>query len=212
MIKISNSDRVTIVGATGSGKTVLAKFLLQQCNRVIVIDPKHTFRLEGFRPGWGVPNFKKEFHVVIRPRRGDDSKLALAMIEAIKKRDVTIYIDELAVIEERYPEALSVLKEIALTGRERHVALWSALQRPRGVPRLFFTESEVFFIFNLRNADDRSYIAGYVGDEVKEQIPRHEFWYFRGEEDSPRLMHLDLKKDKVFEVQPTNTERSLQDA
>jgi len=202
MIRIGRSDRVLFLGTTGAGKTVLAKYFLERLNRVIVIDPKHTFRLEGYKlnKSMRLPAFSREFNMLIRPRRDDDSKLAELLIDAFKKRNITIYTDELAVMEERYPESISVLREIALTGREKNVALWNATQRPRGIPPLFKTEAEVFFVFRLQDEDDRKHIAGYVGNEVKEKIPHHHFWYFRGEEESPRLMTLDIDTDSIYPV------------
>lgn len=203
MIKILRSDRVLFLGTTGAGKTELAKYFLIGANRSIVIDPKHTFRLEGFKtnksmtfPSWT----PKEFKYLVRPKRDDDERLADFLITAFRKRNLTIYCDELAVMEERYPESISILREIALTGREKNVALWNATQRPRGIPPLFKTEAEVFFVFRLQDEDDRKHIAGYVGNEVREKIPHHTFWYFRGEEDSPRLMTLDLKSDSIYSI------------
>ena len=55
MIRILASDRVAFIGASGTGKTELAKFFLSRLNRVVVIDPKHTFRLEGFKRTWRLP-------------------------------------------------------------------------------------------------------------------------------------------------------------
>jgi hypothetical protein len=139
--------------------------------------------------------------MIVRPKRDDDEKLTEFLIDAFKGRNVTIYCDELAVMAERYPESMSILKEIALTGREKNVSLWNATQRPRGIPKIFFTEAEVFFIFRLQDNDDREHVAGYIGAEVKDKIPRFQFWYYRGEEESPRLMSLDLGTGQILSVQ-----------
>lgn len=210
-MEIKNSDRVVIVGHSGSGKTVLAKFLLLTQTRVTVIDPKHTFRLDGFKPNKSMrfPSWSNAFQNVIRPGRNDDEKLSEFLFSCLKHRNNTIYVDELAVMEERFEASTAVLKEIALTGRERKVSLWNAIQRPRGVPRIFFTESEVFFQFNLRSDEDRQYMSGFIGNEVREQIERHNFWYYRGEESAPRLMRLDLESNKIYNVQPIIKERSV---
>jgi hypothetical protein len=69
---------------------------------------------------------------------------------------------------------------------------------PQGNPSK--TEAEVFFVFRLQDEDDRKHIAGYVGNEVREKIPHHHFWYFRGEEESPRLMTLDMGTESIYPV------------
>jgi hypothetical protein len=202
MIRISSSDRVVFVGHSGSGKTELAKYFLRMQTRVTVIDPKHTFRLDGFKinKSFSFRPWVNQFQNVIRPGRNDDDKLAEFLFSALKKKNNTIYVDELAVMEERFPESTQVLREIALTGRERKVSLWNAIQRPRGVPRVFFTETEVYFMFNLRSDEDRQYLTGFIGNEVREQIPRFQFWYYRGEEDTPRLMTLNLKENVIYNL------------
>ena len=43
--QILRNDRVFIVGTTGSGKTTLAKAMLFGLPNVVILDPKHTFRL-----------------------------------------------------------------------------------------------------------------------------------------------------------------------
>ena len=212
MIQIRNSDRVLFVGMTGTGKTTLVKHFLADMNRCIIIDPKHTFRLEGFKLNKAIrfPSmWQRDFQMLIRPRRDDDERLADFLIEGFKKKNVTIYCDELAVMEERFPESISMLREIALTGREKHVSLWNATQRPRGIPTLFKTECEVFFNFRLQDDDDRKHMSGYIGSEAREKIPHHTFWYYRGELDAPRLMSLDLETNQIFEVEEIPNESEV---
>ncbi len=206
MIKITSSNRVMIVGTTGSGKTELVKNLLASQNRVIIIDPKHEFKLEGFKvnKNFNYPNaFTKTFRQILRPRPGrDDERLAEFLYTAYKRRNVTIYCDELAVIEESYPETLSVMKVIQVTGRSRHVGIWNATQRPRNFPRTFMTESEVFFMFRLQSAEDRDYMSGFIGNEVEEKLPLYIFWYYRGDDETtPRLCTLDLNDNKIYPVE-----------
>jgi hypothetical protein len=199
-INIRNSERVAIIGATGSGKTVLARFLLSGLNRVIVIDPKHTFHMAGYKPGWRLPLTSGEFHLVIRPGGKDDERLAGFLARLMKEGSVTIYCDEAATTSDVFPETTATLIEIARTGRERHVALWCTMQRPRRVPLTMLTETETFFVFSVRSKDDRDYIKGYTGDEVSDRLPRFQFWYYRTEDDRPALMTLNLAKNQVEEI------------
>lgn len=198
MIRILASDRVAFIGASGTGKTELAKFFLTRLNRVVVIDPKHTFRLEGFKRTWRLPWAKNsDFRLIVRPKMDQDAELYELIARLYKMGHVTIYVDEMATISDMFPSSTALLKNVARTGREKRVALWSAVQRPRGVPLVFFTECETFFVFNLRSMDDRQHIRGYIGDEVLDRIPKFKFWHCSTDSDDLSLLSLDLKTESI---------------
>lgn len=197
-IKILASDRVAFIGASGTGKTQLAKFFLTRLNRVVVIDPKHTFRLEGFKRTWRLPWSKNsDFRLIVRPKMDQDAELYEIIARLYKMGHVTIYVDEMATLSDMFPSSTALLKNVARTGREKRVALWSAVQRPRGVPLVFFTECETFFVFNLRSMDDRQHIRGYIGDEVLDRIPKYKFWHCSTDSDDLNLLALDLKTQSI---------------
>lgn len=210
-IKIPNDGRVAFVGKTGSGKTVLAKNFLQQKNRVIVIDPKHTFNLEGFKKSWRLPFSKKEFKLIVRPEMGDDERLAYSIMKFKREGNLTIYVDELSTLAEQFKFSTEILADLARTGRELNVSLWNAVQRPRRVPLIFFTETELFFIFRLRNLDDRGLMAEYAGEDILEEIPKYSFWYSKDEDDSkPPRLKLDLKTGIInLDMSPILTEKEV---
>lgn len=194
-VKIRPAERAALVGATGSGKTFLASRLIAPLRRILVLDPKHTFKAEGFKPGETLPIFRNEFKMVFRPGRGDgDEKMTRLVYELFKRGNAVIYVDELATLADYYPMTTDQLSDIARTGRERGVGVWSAMQRPRFVPKVFLTESEVFFIFGLRSADDRKHIAGFSGEEVVQALEPFGFWYVRPEMQRPRALKLTGEK------------------
>lgn len=198
MIRILASDRVAFIGASGTGKTQLAKFFLTRLNRVVVIDPKHTFRLDGFKRTWRLPWAKNsDFKLIVRPKMDQDAELYELIARLYKMGHVTIYVDEMATLSDMFPSSTALLKNVARTGREKRVALWSAVQRPRGVPLVFFTECETFFVFNLRSMDDRQHIRGYIGDEVLDRIPKFKFWHCSTDSDDLSLLSLDLKTESI---------------
>jgi hypothetical protein len=202
---ISTSERVLFVGATGSGKTELAKRLLKDVQRVLVIDPKHTFTLDNFKLRKSLKIYfweRKEFRFIVRPQRGDDNKLRDLLEGVFAQGDLTIYVDELASLADRFPLTLETLEDIARTGRERRVSLWNAVQRPRGTPKIFMTETETFFIYNLRAEADRQHMAGFVGEKVAEaRLPEHEFLYCRADANSiPLRMKLNIRTGDIIRL------------
>ncbi len=200
MIRVKSNERVAIIGTTGSGKTVLSKHLLKKQNRIVFIDPKHTLKIDGAKVSrsWKVPLFSDSFSFIIRPRRGEDERLAEFLHKLFKMGRVTIYIDELSSIVDFFPEATMELEDIVRTGREKGVAVWAAMQRPRHIPLLFLSESEVFFVFRLRTGDDRKHVAGFVGiEEVNKKMPLLDFWFIRADEDNASLYRFDPAQEKI---------------
>jgi len=201
--KIQEDNRLIVVGTTGSGKTVLAKHLLLNPNltRVVVIDPKHTFSLEGYKRGWSLPWLSNKFKLIVRPSKKDDEKLASLLYSLLGAGNVIIYIDELATMADFFKLSTAVLADIARTGREKKVGLWTATQRPAWIPKIFLTESEVYIMFQLRTDADRKYMAGLMGDDVRDPIQKYQFWFLGSSgEPTPDLLTYDLKNSSIKNV------------
>lgn len=195
------------LGATGSGKTVLAKKLLSGLNRVIVIDPKHTFSLDNFSVlrHYKMPFFISKFQYIIRPIRGDDLKLRNLIEKVIRDGSITIYVDELASLVDRFPLTTETLEDIARTGRESYISLWSASQRPRWIPKPFLTETESIFQFGLRAFEDRQYLSGFTGSDPNKILGPYEFIYSRADANTPpEKMILNLQTGKIISLGKEN--------
>jgi hypothetical protein len=87
--------------------------------------------LDGYKFGKRIPRFADDFHIIYRPTWDDDEDLANLCAHLNKGKGCTIYCDELSTLAEQFPASTAQLADIARTGRERHVAVWSTLQRPR---------------------------------------------------------------------------------
>lgn len=199
-VQIKNSERVFFVGTTGSGKTELAKHFLSKMNRVLIIDPKHEFRLEGFRRSKELPLFGRDFKIIYRPKEEDDYHLSNLVYKIFRGKNATIYVDELATITEQFPMTTLKLAQVAREGREKKVALWNATQRPRWIKLIFKSESEVFFQFFLRDEDDRKHMTGFLGKDSILPIDIYDFWYSRPGMKIPSLLTLDLPKGIIVPV------------
>lgn len=189
-LRILTSDRVFLVGSTGSGKTTLAKALLWRLPSVFILDPKHTFVLPH---GWESRTYhhidtlrqhdaetEPPTAAIYRPSLEDmDNGCNDFFYFLFDRGDCYIYVDEAM----RVTNASRIHKGYATVlqlGRERNVGCWSATQRPANIPLVILTEAEHFFVFRLRSPDDRDRMFKYTGQPELETMPPdpHGYWYY----------------------------------
>jgi ABC-type oligopeptide transport system ATPase subunit len=181
-LNLRPNNRGLIVGKTGSGKTTLAKYLLYGFRRVLVLDNKGLIKWEGFK----IARSRQEFrdfsarfaHVVfVPPEYGnvDDNEYFFDL--CYLTGHCVVYVDEVYACSNR-DEIPSSYKAIITRGRERGIACLSSTQRPKLIPQILFSESEQFYVFELRLAVDRQKVASTI-DIREEDIPkkRYDFWY-----------------------------------
>lgn len=188
-INIRRSDRMFIVGTTGSGKSYLARKLAAPLPYVIVVDPKHTWDWEQEPAPYGRGIVTRDLDdllrwdepgpIVYRPGY-DDLRAGLpSFFQWVFWRGNTlVVIDEVASITS--PSVLP--RDFAIVvqqGRQRTVGLWLLTQRPSRIPIPILSESEHHCIFRLRHPADLKRMAEYTDPLVENDPARgHDFWYY----------------------------------
>jgi hypothetical protein len=196
--KIKGSDRVAVIGSSGSGKTFLSKRMLPyDGKRIIVVDPKRTFKPA---PNQVMPVIKDIAHIsrqtffVFQPKltQYDDMEVYDRLLKhAYNVGNITLYIDDLAGIcdsPSSYPKAMKLCYNL---GRERNVNIISCLQRPMHVPGYIWANTEHYFIFNVPLESDRKKLLGIIPayDPMKiHKAPKYSFGYYH--RDTPELAQL----------------------
>jgi ABC-type dipeptide/oligopeptide/nickel transport system ATPase component len=206
-IAVSPTERGVIVGMTGSGKTVLAKQLLQ-CARshVVVYDAKGLIHWPGYARYTSLRELTtlNKRDVENRPRiiyapnhfELDNPEVIDAFFSWIyNRKNTTLYVDEVysVVRGESIPHYYNA---VLTRGRELGISTISSTQRPKKIPQVVLSESENYYVFRLQLPQDRQRVREIVAlsNERMLALNKHEFFFGSADGDIIGPMKLTLNK------------------
>ncbi len=172
LANIKPTDRVILVGTTGSGKTYFAQHVLKRAPCLVVMDPKGLINSKE----WALePWDKKQRHlnkgenvrVRIPPQtHEDDWEYYFARIYEIararKYRPFVVYIDELYGIGPA--NGSRGLQALYTRGRELGISVWASTQRPKRIPIYALSEAETIILFTTRMPQDVDLMGEMIPD------------------------------------------------
>jgi hypothetical protein len=164
-----DTQRIVIVGTTGSGKTHAGLWHLARRNYDekpwIVYNWKRdpfinsiegTFRLSVDAPAPERPGI---YIVEPRPKR-DDEAVETQMFDIWEKEDIGVFVDEGFLIA----PSNDGFTDLLIQGRSKHIPMIICTQRPVWMDKYVFTESEFKQVFRLQSKDDMKKMEEYVPD------------------------------------------------
>lgn len=176
----ANDARTSILGSTGSGKTVFATWLLSSrdfnIRPWIIIDFKGDDLLNSIgAKNVPINSFPKDPGLyIVKPLPGEEGLVSSFFHKAWSRENIGLLIDEGTMIlkQDRW------FRACLTQGRSKHVEMIICSQRPLWLDKYVFTESTFFSIHNINYLDDRKHLAAYLDGEVPGRLVNHEsLWY-----------------------------------
>jgi DNA helicase HerA-like ATPase len=190
---------------TGSGKTTLARYLLQGRLRnsqtrkyKVVADYKGKIDWPEYERHTSLKSLVKSKtpSLLYRPTYGEsqDTETIAAFWEWIYRRGgTTVYVDETTAITNgnTYPYHYG---GCFVRGRELGIEVWSATQRPKDIPQIVLSESEHSYCFRLRLDQDRERVEQTTGisRDAIASLEKQYFLYARLDGNVQGPLHLSI--------------------
>lgn len=194
--QIKSNDRALVVGQTGSGKTNLCEYLLQNANRLVVIDSKGNlkdrFNLQEYN--------RKSIRALVKnqPVRIQIKQPVIDLNEMpqyyeqifadlMDAGNITVYIDETSRVTGYSSTVLAQFGAMYTQGRELNkVGVIASVQRPSKLPLIVLTEAQHYFCFRLAMDADRKRMSETMGKEVRERVQHpYGFYYYNYDMKAP---------------------------
>lgn len=188
------TDRVTVIGQTGSGKSQFSLWLLSRASfdkqPFIVIDSKldeligAVSRIKEIGLGDKLP--KEPGLYVVRPRPGDEDAVDDWLWKVWSAERIGLYIDEGYSI----PKNSKGFQAVLVQGRSKRIPLIACTQRPSQISRFLFSEAQYYAVFRLNDRRDQKIVQEFADINFDLTMePYHSAWY-------------DVKQSATFSLEP----------
>ena len=173
------SNRIAIVGATGSGKTQAA--LWQLSMRDIDTRPWIIFNWKNDSSIDSIPYAQnislneipvKPGVYIVHPRPDEDTEPLLWQVW--ERGGIGVYIDEGYMVGDRNAAFRAILTQ----GRSKQIPVIVLSQRPVWMDRFVFSESEFFQIFRLQHNKDRKSVQEFIPKSIDKRLPEFHSYYY----------------------------------
>ncbi len=173
-----NDERLTILGHTGSGKTVagLWHLSLQNFRRFpwIIIDYKRDEAIKKLPAAEidDVGSFKSGLYVY-RPLPGEEEEVEAFLWKVWKRGTVGLFIDEGYMLKSSV-----AFNAILMQGRGKRIPVITISQRPVWLPRAVWSEADHFQVYHLSDMRDWKTVSNFVPMDTQPDLPSYHSIYY----------------------------------
>lgn len=198
-----DTDRISIVGATGSGKTHAALWQLSIRNfdekPWVILDYKGDELLNSIQ---GAEHITLDSSAprhpgiyIVHPNPGDDVEVEAFLWRVWQQENIGVYIDEGVMIGNGNDAYRACLTQ----GRSKHIPMIVLCQRPVWIDQFTFSESDFFQVFRLGWAKDIKKMEEFIPYDLSRRLPeRHSYYY-------------DVKANKTVQVSAVPDRQAILD-
>lgn len=183
------TDRLAVIGRTGSGKTTAAAWHLSGKNFKaqpwLIVDTKGDPFLNEIRQIEGVQTMSvndtpgERGLYIVAPLPSEGAELDLLFKRVWNKQNCGVYIDEGYMIDQ-----VDGLNSLLTQGRSRRIPMIILSQRPAWITKFVFSEADYVQLFNLQRLEDRKNVAGLVPVDKSYRLAKHcSYWYNVGDDE-----------------------------
>jgi hypothetical protein len=197
----NSSQRLAVIGRTGSGKTQFAVWVLSRRNFL-----KMPWVIFNFKGDELIDNIPYADHVsvghipqrvgiyVVHPLPGDRDSMTAYLWALWQHQNVGLLVDEGYMLGDD-DAFLAILTQ----GRSRRIPCIVLTQRPAWISRFVFTESQFYCIFSLTDKRDLKTVAQFIpGEEIETAVlPEFHSWYY------------DVGRNRLWQLRPVPSEDDI---
>jgi hypothetical protein len=177
-----DTNRLSIVGATGSGKTVAALWHLSKRSYTekpwIIYDYKYDEHINGIEGAQHInikdPIPERPGIYLVHPHPAQDAEVTAHMWKIWERENIGVYVDEGYMIGNQNPAYRAILTQ----GRSKHIPLINLSQRPTWIDRFILSESEFHQVFRLQHEDDLKIVQKFIPVKMTERLPEFYSYYY----------------------------------
>lgn len=181
MVLPNSSQRLAIVGATGSGKTQDALWHLSMQD----ID-KRPWIVYNFKTDKSIDSIPRAHNIgldeipldpgvfIVHPHPSEKEAVEQHMWSVWEKQGIGVYVDEGYMIGDRNPAFRAILTQ----GRSRENPAIVLSQRPVWMDRFVFSEADFFQIFRLNHKKDVKNVQEFIPHDISTRLPEYHSYYY----------------------------------
>jgi hypothetical protein len=198
---IKPGTRTTVSGRTGSGKTSLARYLMEKKSRQhwVIFNPKHTAGYKDLPDSvvlnkWQANKFEKaitnhRFVIINFDRKELNHEYMDAVVSYIHEsyEDIGFCFDELYYMHKNMEPGEGMVG-LYTRGRERKQTVLGLVQRPKRISLFCFSEADYIVSMALNLEGDRKRMVEATGDErFIASLPKYVWRWYNVDADSSQL-------------------------